>query len=371
MGTLDKIKGNFGFGCMRLPMKDDNIDIETFKSMVDFFLESGFNYFDTAHPYHGGKSETALRDALTSRYPREDYILVNKLSGNMFKSTEDIYKAFDEQLQLCGVDYFDIYLLHAQERNKYEFYKKHKAYETAFELKKQGKVKHVGLSFHDKASVLEKILTEYPEIEVVQIQFNYLDYFDPAIEGKECYEVCRKFNKPIIIMEPVKGGSLVNLPQEAQKILDDLNGGSNASYALRYCAGFEGVIMTLSGMGNMDMMTDNIATMKDFKPLCKKEQEALKTVRDIVVKQSLIPCTACKYCVDGCPQKIAIPDLFSCYNDYKTFKSWNVEYLYSVHTKTGGKAADCISCGQCEAACPQHLEIPKLLKKVADVFDKK
>ena len=368
---MDRIKKNFGFGFMRLPMIGDEVDYEHTIKMVDAFLAAGFNYFDTAHGYIDGKSEIALNRCLTSRYPRESYVLTNKLSPGHFEKQEDIRPLFMEQLRICGVEYFDFYLMHAQNKDLFAKYKSCRAYETALELKAEGKICHVGLSFHDKASVLEKILTEYPEIEVVQIQFNYLDYFDPAIEGKECYEVCRKFNKPIIIMEPVKGGSLVNLPQEAQKILDDLNGGSNASYALRYCAGFEGVIMTLSGMGNMDMMTDNIATMKDFKPLCKKEQEALKTVRDIVVKQSLIPCTACKYCVDGCPQKIAIPDLFSCYNDYKTFKSWNVEYLYSVHTKTGGKAADCISCGQCEAACPQHLEIPKLLKKVADVFDKK
>lgn len=371
MNNFNNIKKNFGFGCMRLPMQDGSIDIEEFKKMVDYFMKSGFNYFDTAHPYHGGLSEKALQEGLTSRYPRESYVLVNKLSGNMFKCTEDIPRVLDEQLKICGVDYFDIYLMHAQERKKYEFYKKHKAYETAFELKKKGKIKHVGLSFHDKASVLDKILTEYPEIEIVQIQFNYLDYDDPSIEGKECYEVCRKHNKPIVIMEPVKGGSLVNLPDEAQKVLDDLKGGSNASYALRYCAGFPGVMMTISGMGNMDMMTDNIATMTNFKPLTDEEQQAIKKVKEIVVKQSLIPCTACKYCVDGCPKKIPIPDLFNCYNDYKTFNSWNVDYIYSVATKTGGKACDCIECGKCEQICPQHLEIRKLLKKVANVFDKK
>lgn len=371
MENFEKIKKNFGFGCMRLPMKGEEIDIEEFKKMVDYFMDNGFNYFDTAHPYHGGKSETALKEALTDRYPRDSYVLVNKLSGYMFKCQEDIRKCFEEQLEICGVDYFDIYLMHAQERNKYEFYKKNRAYETAFQLKKEGKIKHVGLSFHDKASVLDRILTDYPEIEVVQIQFNYLDYDDPSIEGRECYEVCRKHNKPIVIMEPVKGGSLVNLPKEAQQVLDNLGGGSNASYALRYCAGFDGVMMTISGMGNMDMMTDNIATMKDFKPLTIAEMNAIEEVKKIVIKQSLIPCTACKYCVDGCPKKIAIPDLFSCYNDYKSFKSWNVEYIYNVSTKTGGKASDCIGCGKCEEICPQHLEIRKLLGKVARVFDKK
>ena len=371
MVEFKKIKKNFGFGCMRLPMQGDKIDIVEFKKMVDYFMESGFNYFDTAHPYHGGDSEIALKEGLTSRYPRDSYVLVNKLSGNMFKCAEDIPKVLDEQLEICGVDYFDIYLMHAQERKKYEFYKKNHAYETAFELKKQGKIKHVGLSFHDKASVLDKILTEYPEIEIVQIQFNYLDYYDPSIEGKECYEVCLKHNKPIVIMEPVKGGSLVNLPDEAQNILDNLNGGSNASYALRYCAGFKNVIMTISGMGNMDMMTDNIATMKECKPLSEEETEALIKVKDIIVKQSLIPCTACKYCVDGCPQNIPIPEIFSLYNDYKTFKSWNTEYLYGIQTKTGGKASSCIGCGACENSCPQHIEIINELKKAANVFDVK
>ena len=369
MIVFENIKGNFGFGCMRLPMNGDDVDITEFSKMVDYFMDNGFNYFDTAHPYINGKSETALKDALTSRYPRESYILVNKLSDYMFKSREDIYNALDEQLQICGVDYFDIYLMHAQNRENFETYKERQAYETAFELKAKGKIKHVGLSFHDEAFVLDKILTEYTEIEIVQIQLNYLDYDDPSVQGKECYEVCRKHNKPMVIMEPVKGGGLVNLPKEAQKIFDKLNGGSNASYAIRYCAGFEGVLMTISGMGNMDMMTDNITTMKNFKPLNQEELKAVEEIKKIIIKQSLIPCTACKYCVNGCPKNIPIPDIFSCHNDYKVNKNLQAKSLYIKLTENGNKASSCVGCGKCEEICPQHLEIKKLLKKIANIFD--
>ncbi len=366
--SFEKIKGNFGFGCMRLPMTDGKVNIPEFKRMVDYFLQNGFNYFDTAHGYLDGKSETALKEALTSRYPREDYILVNKMSGPYFEKNEDILPYFNRQLKACGVDYFDIYLMHAQERNLYKKFKKCKAYETAFELKKQGKIKQVGISFHDKAEILDLILTEYPQIEVVQIQFNYLDFDDPSVEGKKCYEVCRKHNKPIIIMEPVKGGSLVKLPMEADNILKSFGTYSNAGFALRFCAGFEGVIMTLSGMGNMDMMRDNIKTMSDFKPLSSEELDALKRVKQIIVKQSLIRCTACKYCVSGCPKEIPIPELFASYNDYKTFGNWNAEYYYSLHGDKGGKPQDCIECGLCEDICPQHLKIRALLKKINNTF---
>ncbi len=369
MNSFEKIKGNFGFGCMRLPLLDKEVDIPHFCKMVDYFMENGFNYFDTAHGYLDEKSEPALKQALTSRYPREDYILVNKLSDPYFNSNEEILPYFNLQLEACGVDYFDFYLMHAQERNNYKKFKKCKAYETAFELKRQGKVKHVGLSFHDKAYVLDQILTEYPEIEVVQIQFNYLDYFDPSVEGKECYEVCRKHGKPIVIMEPVKGGSLVNLPKEADEILRSFNTYSNAGFALRYCAGFPGVLMTISGMGNMDMMIDNVKTMKNFIPLNEEENKALVNVKKIVDKQSLIQCTSCRYCVAGCPKNIPIPEIFASYNDYKNFGNWNAEYYYGLHADKGGKAGDCIGCGKCESICPQHLEIKKLLENISNSFE--
>lgn len=359
------IKKNFGFGCMRLPMKGEEVDYEETCKMVDTFLENGFNYFDTAHGYLGGKSEIALRECLAKRHPRESYILVNKLTTNYFNKEEDIRPFFNEQLEACGVDYFDFYLMHAQNAEFFEKYKKCRAYETAFELKKEGKVKHVGLSFHDRAEVLEQILTEYPEIEVVQIQFNYVDYEDAGIEGRKCYEICLKHNKPIIVMEPVKGGSLVNLPDEAQKVLDELKGGSNASYAIRYAASFDNMMMVLSGMSNLEQMEDNLSYMKDFKPISEEEHEAIKKVCAIFKAQKLIPCTACRYCVDGCPKKIAIPDLFADLNGTKMYSNWNGGWYYMVHTMNAGKASDCIKCGKCEHICPQHLKIRELLEDVA------
>lgn len=368
---FENVKKNFGFGCMRLPLKDEAVDYDEMCRMVDTFLENGFNYFDTAHGYVGGKSETALRECLTKRHPRSAYVLTNKLSTHFFTSQEQIRPLFESQLAACGVDYFDFYLMHAQSDEIYAKFKACKAYETALELKQEGKFKHFGISFHDKASVLEQILTENPQIEVVQIQFNYVDYEDAAVESRKCYEVCRKFNKPVIVMEPVKGGSLINLPKEAQKILDDLHGGSNASYAIRFAAGFEGIMMVLSGMGNMEMMLDNISYMKDFIPLSQKEQEAITKVRKIFRAQDLIPCTACRYCTDGCPKQISIPDLFACLNSKKQFQNWNADYYYNnVHTKEGNKASDCIKCGKCEHICPQHLPIRDLLVEVTKEFEK-
>lgn len=365
------IKKNFGFGCMRLPIVDDKVDNEEVIKMVDTFLENGFNYFDTAHGYLKGRSEVAIRECLTSRHPRESYVLTNKLSTHHFEKQEDIRPLFESQLEICGVEYFDFYLMHAQDKNIFAKFKKCHAYETAMEFLKEGKIKHLGISFHDKAEVLEQILTEYPEVEVVQIQFNYLDFEDASVESRKCYEVCRKFGKPVIVMEPVKGGSLVNLPEDAQKVLDELGGGSNASYAIRFAASFEGIMMVLSGMGNMDMMNDNISYMKDFKPLNEKEREAIDKVCAIFKAQGLIPCTACRYCTERCPKGIAIPDLFACLNAKKQFNNWNTDYYYNnIHTKNGGKASECIKCGMCEAICPQHLPIRDLLKDVAAEFDK-
>ncbi|MDE5855543.1 MAG: aldo/keto reductase [Anaeroplasmataceae bacterium] len=366
---FDGVKKNFGFGYMRLPMKDKEVDYQELNKMVDTFIENGFNYFDTAHGYVDKMSEIAVRECLTKRYPRESFILTDKLTDFYFKNQEDIRPLFESQLEACGVEYFDFYLMHAQNKNNFLKFKECRAYEIALELKKEGKIKHLGISFHDTADVLDQILSEYPQIEVVQIQLNYVDFDDPAVQSRKCYEVCRKHNKPVIIMEPVKGGNLVNLPGDAQKIFDELHGGSNASYAIRFAAGFEGVFMVLSGMSNMEQMLDNISYMKDFKPLNDQEKEAVVKVCAVFNNMHLIACTACRYCIEGCPRNIAIPDLFSCMNTKNLYHDWNANFYYNLHTKKGGKASDCIECGKCEKACPQHLPIRKLLKDVAKEFE--
>ena len=371
MEQMDKVKKNFGFGCMRLPMNGDQVDIAETTRMVDEFLAQGFNYFDTAHGYIGGKSELALKECLTSRYPREAYSLTDKLTDSYFKTEADIRPFFESQLEACGVDYFDFYLMHAQNADNFKKFKACRAYETAFALKAEGRIRHVGLSFHDRAEVLDQILTEYPQVEVVQIQFNYLDYDDIAVQSRKCYEVCREHGKPVLVMEPVKGGSLVNLPEEAKKVLDDLHGGSPASYAIRFAAGFPGMMMVLSGMSDLEQMKDNLSYMRDFKPLNETELAAVNKVQEIFHKMNMIPCTACRYCVEGCPKQISIPDLFAIMNIKQLHHDWNADYYYEeVHTAPGRRASDCLKCGKCEKICPQHLPIRKLLEEIAKEFDK-
>ena len=345
---MERIKKNLGFGFMRLPMQDGEVELAKTTQMVDAFLDAGFNYFDTAHGYLQGRSETALKACLTSRYPRERYVLTDKLTANFFKKEADIRPVFESQLAAC------------------------RAYETAFALKAEGKIRHVGISFHDRPEVLEKILTEYPQVEVVQIQFNYADYDDPAIQSRRCYEVCRKFGKPVIVMEPVKGGTLVKLPEDAKAVLDDLHGGSPASYALRFAAGFEGMLMVLSGMSTLEQVQDNCSFMADFKPLNETELAAVKRVQEIFRSKHLIACTSCRYCTDGCPQHISIPDLFAVMNTKQLYHDWYADYYYNdVHTGPGRKASDCLKCGKCEKVCPQHLPIRQLLEDVAKEFEKK
>ncbi len=368
---MERIKKNFGFGCMRLPMKGDEVDTAEMKRMVDLFLEKGFNYFDTAHGYLGGKSETALRDCLTSRYPRNRYILTNKLTTSFFQTEGDIRPFFQSQLEQCGVDYFDFYLMHAQSADIFAKFKRCRAYETAMDLKAEGKIRHFGISFHDRAVVLDQILTEYPQVEVVQLQLNYLDWEDPAVESRKCYEVCRKHSKSIIVMEPCKGGNLVRLPEDAKAVLDELQGGSPASYAIRFAAGHQGILMVLSGMSDLEQMADNLSYMESFQPLNGRELEAVEKACSLLRSKNMISCTACRYCTAGCPKHISIPDLFACFNAKTAFHDWNADYYYhNVHTVQSGKASDCIKCGKCEAICPQHLPIRELLEKTAKEFER-
>ncbi|MCI8327294.1 MAG: 4Fe-4S dicluster domain-containing protein [Lachnospiraceae bacterium] len=377
MGTVfPELKGIMGFGTLRLPLIEEGVvDIEETKRMVDHFLKNGFNYFDTSHNYIGGASERAVKECLTDRYPRDQYVLGNKLSRAYFNCKEDIRPLFESQLEICGVDYFDFYLMHSQNLQRYQKFKSQGAYDTAIELKKEGKIRHFGISFHDKADVLELILNDYPEIEVVQIQFNYVDYDSASVESRKVYDVCRKHNKAVFIMEPLRGGCLVNhLPEAAAEEFKKLGDQSPASYALRFPGNFEGVEMILSGSSTYEQIAENVATMKEYQPLSEKEMETVFKVKELFKAQDMIACTACRYCVEGCPKNILIPDIFACLNAETSFTSWKWSteiYYHESLTINGNKASDCIGCGQCEANCPQGLPIRELLKVAVAEFEEK
>lgn len=357
--TFDGVKKNFGFGCMRLNLLDNGeVDLDNFKAMIDYYMANGFNYFDTAHGYIDYKSEPAIRQCLVERYPRDSYILTDKLSEGFFQTEEEILPLFQKQLDACGVDYFDYYLMHAQNREYFEKYQRTHAYDIVNQLIKEGKVKHLGISFHDDADALDYILTNRPEIEVVQLQFNYLDYDDPRTQSKKCYDVCVKHNKPVIVMEPVKGGRLVNLPQPAKRVLDQLGDMSYASYAVRFAAGFDNIRMVLSGMNDLAQMQDNLSYMQDFEPLSQQEQDAVWQVADILKNQDVIPCTACEYCLGVCPMSIPIPQIFAAENDTRLYdKTMLPDYI--------ARAGECIRCGKCEHTCPQKIEIRTQLERIS------
>ena len=365
----DILNGKFGFGCMRMQTKEDGeIDLDNFCAMVDCYLNAGFNYFDTAHVYFEGRSEKALKAGLTSRYPRERYVLTDKLSSNCFETEEDIRPLFQRQLDACGVEYFDFYLFHAMCTEYIEKYERVHAFEVVKSLKAEGKVKHIGTSFHDQPEVLDKLLFDHPEIEIVQIQYNYLDLDDPNVRSADCLEVCKKHDKPVLIMEPVKGGSLVFLPEQSKKVLSDLNDGSPASLALRFAAEPDQVVMVLSGVTTLEQMQENVTFMKELKPLSEEAHAALRTVVKQIRALHLIECTGCRYCTEGCPANINIPGVFRCLNDAIKFPG-SKSFRYAWITSDHGKASDCLECGACEEVCPQHLPIRDLMKKAVEAFE--
>ncbi len=368
-----------GFGLMRLPLTNPSdagsIDIELCKKMVDSFIDQGFTYFDTALMYCGGKSENAVKEFLTSRYPRNKYTLATKLHSMFFKTKEERDTVFNNQLEKTGVDFFDYYLLHDIGVDHYKVYTELDCFNWIAQKKKEGKVRYAGFSFHDKADLLDKVLTEHPEMDFVQLQINYLDWESEGIQSRKCYEVAEKHGKPVIVMEPVKGGTLANLPPVAANLLKNYNPeASLPSWAIRFAASLPNVKMVLSGMSNMEQLLDNISYMKDFKPLNQEEKSLVYKVVDIINGNIAIPCTSCSYCTEGCPQNIAIPKYFSLYNadlQESKDKGWTPQGEYYARlTDEFGAASDCVECGQCEEACPQHLPIIKNLKDVAAHFGK-
>ena len=368
-----------GFGLMRLPLTDPNdgasVDVELLKTMVDAFLEKGFTYFDTAWMYCGFQSECAIREALVKRHPRDSYTLADKLHAGFLKTKEDRERIFQEQLRKTGVDYFDYYLLHDVGTDHYKTYQELDCFRWLEEKKAQGLARHIGFSYHDNAELLDRVLTEHPEVEFVQLQLNYLDWDSEGVQSRKCYETAVKHGKPVIVMEPVKGGTLARVPESVEKMFREARPEmSIPSWAIRFAASLEHVMVVLSGKSNMEQLLDNTDYMADFQPLSAQEQALVKKAVDAINSTIAIPCTGCSYCTEGCPQRIAIPKYFSLYNaDLQEIKekSWRPQGEYYTRLAMNfGKASDCLECGQCEQVCPQHLPIIRHLKDVAARFEK-
>ncbi len=363
-----------GFGCMRLPLlnKDDqtSIDVKQVEKMFDLFLSRGFTYFDTAYMYHEYKSESIVKEALVNRHPRDSFTIASKLPSMFLKTPEDQVRIFDEQLNKVGVSYFDYYLLHNLNSRTYPTVCKFNSVDFLLKKKEEGKIKHMGFSFHDTPEYLDKILTEHPEIEFVQLQINYLDWDNPNVQSRRCYEVALKHHKKVVVMEPVKGGTLADIPMKGKEEFMKISSASPSSFAIRFAASLDDVMVVLSGMSTLGQVEDNTSYMENFLPLTEKEYKAIDKVRDIIHSNIAVNCTGCRYCVDGCPKKILIPDLFKLYNKEKQYMSKGLRDEYNRLILTSGKAKDCISCRQCERTCPQHLPVSDLMKKVSASFDR-
>ncbi|MBQ5441309.1 MAG: aldo/keto reductase [Firmicutes bacterium] len=370
-----------GFGMMRLPLLDPNdsksFDYDHIQQMVDEYMAAGFNYFDTAWMYHGGKSEGLVKRCLLGKYPRDSYTVTDKLPDYILKPDFGPKEVFETQLERSGLDYFDIYLIHDTNAGSIGNFEKYHCFEFVEELLDKGLVKHIGLSHHDGPELLEEILLRHPRIEFVQLQINYLDWDSLGVRARECYEVAVKYGKKVLVMEPVKGGTLAQVPAEAEKIFRDAAPEMSVpSWAIRFAASQPEVYMVLSGMSNLEQLRDNMSYMKDFKPLSEEELKVVWKALDVINGNIAIDCTGCNYCTVDCPMNVAIPRLFSLYNadlqEVET-KPWSAhEELYAnLQLNEGvGVASDCIECGACEDRCPQHLPIREHLKTVAAHFEK-
>ena len=362
-----------GFGLMRLPtLADGSIDIEQSKTMTDMFLRAGCTYFDTAWIYGGGASECAAKQILVDRYPRESFQLATKLFMKEGMTTvEEAEKMLATSLERTGAGYFDFYLLHSLNRDRVRYYDEHDMWSFIKRKKEEGVLRHVGFSFHDTADVLDKFLTDHPDMEFVQLQINYLDWENESIQSRACYEVARKHGMPIIVMEPVKGGNLANPPESITEILRAADATvSPSSWAIRFAASLPGVVTVLSGMSNIAQMEDNLSYMTDFKPLDENEMVVIGKVREAFAAIPTIPCTACAYCMKDCPANIAIFDTFRAVNNYRLYANLGAsKSRYERATKEKGKASACIDCGQCEEVCPQRIAIRTELKAAAELFE--